>query len=140
MHPVDRYYERFVPYLPAAGEIVIFDRSWYSRAGVERVMGFCTEEDVALFFRETPFFEHSLVTHGDYSSRDIIPPAPPPSASSMIHIAARTHINVRRYTRPEDLARSVRRRAGPPPESAARSLVEAVRSCLAANAGGAYRH
>jgi polyphosphate kinase len=44
------YIQRYIPHLPAAGEVVIFDRSWYNRAGVERVMGFCTEQEVARFF------------------------------------------------------------------------------------------
>ena len=45
------YVQRYLPYLPAAGEVVIFDRSWYNRAGVERVMGFCTEEQVERFLK-----------------------------------------------------------------------------------------
>src|SRR3954468_21632953 len=48
------YFQRYAPHLPAAGEIVLFDRSWYNRAGVERVMGFCTEDQVAQFFRDVP--------------------------------------------------------------------------------------
>src|SRR5438046_7276953 len=51
------YAQRYIPHLPAAGEIVIFDRSWYNRAGVERVMGFCTEEEVRHFLEMTPLFE-----------------------------------------------------------------------------------
>jgi len=58
------YFQRYVPHLPAAGEIVLFDRSWYNRAGVERVMGFCTEEDVEDFFRTVPEFEKMLVRSG----------------------------------------------------------------------------
>src|SRR6202008_700696 len=58
------YFQRYVPHLPAAGEIVLFDRSWYNRAGVERVMGFCTEEDVEEFFRSVPEFERMLVRSG----------------------------------------------------------------------------
>lgn len=58
------YFQRYVQHLPAAGEIVLFDRSWYNRAGVERVMGFCTEEDVAEFFRSCPEFERMLVRSG----------------------------------------------------------------------------
>jgi len=58
------YFQRYVPHLPAAGEIVLFDRSWYNRAGVERVMGFCTEADVEEFFRSTPEFERMLVRSG----------------------------------------------------------------------------
>jgi polyphosphate kinase 2 (PPK2 family) len=53
-----------VAYLPAGGEIVLFDRSWYNRAGVERVMGFCSEADVEEFFRSTPEFERMLVRSG----------------------------------------------------------------------------
>lgn len=55
------YFQRYVPHLPAAGEIVIFDRSWYNRAGVERVMGFCTEEEYLEFLRSCPEFERMLV-------------------------------------------------------------------------------
>jgi len=58
------YFQRYVHHLPAAGEIVLFDRSWYNRAGVERVMGFCTEEDCEEFFRSVPDFERMLVRSG----------------------------------------------------------------------------
>ncbi|MBN2048168.1 MAG: polyphosphate kinase 2 [Anaerolineaceae bacterium] len=58
------YFQRYVQHLPTAGEIVIMDRSWYNRAGVERVMGFCTEEDVREFFRSCPQFERMLVRSG----------------------------------------------------------------------------
>ena len=55
------YLQRYIPYLPAAGEIVIFDRSWYNRAGVERVMGFCTDEQVKRFLALTPLVEKAFV-------------------------------------------------------------------------------
>jgi len=58
------YFQRYVPHLPAAGEMVLFDRSWYNRAGVERVMGFCTPEELEEFFRSTPEFERMLVRSG----------------------------------------------------------------------------
>jgi polyphosphate kinase len=58
------YFQRYVAHLPAGGEIVLFDRSWYNRAGVERVMGFCTETDVEEFFRSVPEFERMLVRSG----------------------------------------------------------------------------
>ena len=58
------YFQRYVPHLPAAGEIVLFDRSWYNRAGVERVMGFCTEDECEEFFRSVPEFERMLVRSG----------------------------------------------------------------------------
>ena len=58
------YFQRYVQHLPAAGEMVLFDRSWYNRAGVERVMGFCTEEEVEEFFRTCPEFERMLVRSG----------------------------------------------------------------------------
>ncbi|GJE55765.1 polyphosphate kinase 2 [Methylobacterium thuringiense] len=58
------YFQRYVAHLPAAGEIVLFDRSWYNRAGVERVMGFCTEAEVEEFFRSVPEFERMLVRSG----------------------------------------------------------------------------
>ena len=58
------YFQRYVSHLPAAGEIVLFDRSWYNRAGVERVMHFCTEEDVEEFFHTAPEFEKMLARSG----------------------------------------------------------------------------
>lgn len=58
------YFQRYVAHLPAAGEIVIFDRSWYNRAGVERVMGFCTEEEYWEFLRSVPEFEKMLIRSG----------------------------------------------------------------------------
>jgi polyphosphate kinase len=58
------YFQRYVPHLPAGGEIVLFDRSWYNRAGVERVMGFATEAQVEEFFRDVPEFERMLVRSG----------------------------------------------------------------------------
>jgi polyphosphate kinase 2 len=58
------YFQRYAAHLPAGGEIVLFDRSWYNRAGVERVMGFCTEEQCEEFFRSVPEFERMLVRSG----------------------------------------------------------------------------
>jgi polyphosphate kinase len=58
------YIQRYLPYLPAAGEVVIWDRSWYNRAGVERVMGFCSEELVKRFLQLTPAFEKMMVESG----------------------------------------------------------------------------
>jgi polyphosphate kinase len=58
------YFQRYVPHLPAGGEIVLFDRSWYNRAGVERVMGFAGEDEVAQFFHDVPEFERMLVRSG----------------------------------------------------------------------------
>ena len=58
------YFQRYVTHLPTAGEIVMFDRSWYNRAGVERVMGFCTEEQLATFMVQAPTFERMLVEAG----------------------------------------------------------------------------
>jgi polyphosphate kinase len=58
------YFQRYISHLPAAGEIVLFDRSWYNRAGVERVMGFCTEAECEEFFRTVPEFERMLVRSG----------------------------------------------------------------------------
>jgi polyphosphate kinase len=58
------YFQRYVARLPAAGEMVLFDRSWYNRAGVERVMGFCSDEEVQEFFRSCPEFERILVRSG----------------------------------------------------------------------------
>jgi len=67
--PTDRertqwYFQRYVPHLPAAGEIVLFDRSWYNRAGVERVMGYCTEAETAAFLKAAPVLEQLLVDDG----------------------------------------------------------------------------
>ncbi|MHA6317875.1 polyphosphate kinase 2 [Altererythrobacter sp. CAU 1778] len=58
------YFQRYVPHLPAAGEIVLFDRSWYNRAGVERVMGFASPEQVDAFLRDVPVFEKLLTDDG----------------------------------------------------------------------------
>jgi polyphosphate kinase 2 len=58
------YFQRYVANLPSAGEMVLFDRSWYNRAGVERVMGFCSEEEVKEFFRSCPEFEKMLIRSG----------------------------------------------------------------------------
>jgi len=58
------YFQRYVPHLPAAGEMVLFDRSWYNRAGVERVMGFCTESQVQEFMQSCPEFERMLLRSG----------------------------------------------------------------------------
>lgn len=58
------YFQRYVPNLPAAGEMVLFDRSWYNRAGVEKVMGFCTEDEHKEFLRSCPEFERMLVRSG----------------------------------------------------------------------------
>jgi polyphosphate kinase len=58
------YFQRYVTHLPAAGEIVLFDRSWYNRAGVERVMGFCTEDEYQEFLRSCPEFERMLLRSG----------------------------------------------------------------------------
>ena len=58
------YFQRYIAHLPAAGEIVMFDRSWYNRAGVERVMGFCNEEEVEEFYRSVPEFEKMLTRSG----------------------------------------------------------------------------
>jgi polyphosphate kinase 2 len=60
------YFQRYVPHLPAGGEIVLFDRSWYNRSGVERVMGFASPEQVEDFFRDVPEFERMLVRSGIY--------------------------------------------------------------------------
>lgn len=58
------YFQRYAPHLPSAGEMALFDRSWYNRAGVERVMGFCTEEEYQEFLRSCPEFERMLVRSG----------------------------------------------------------------------------
>ena len=67
--PTDRekgqwYFQRYIEHLPTKGEIVLFDRSWYNRAGVERVMGFCTPQEEALFLRQCPIFEQMLIDDG----------------------------------------------------------------------------
>lgn len=58
------YFQRYIEHLPAAGEIVLFDRSWYNRAGVERVMGYCTPEEYIRFLRQCPLFEQMLIDDG----------------------------------------------------------------------------
>jgi polyphosphate kinase len=60
------YFQRYVTHLPGAGEIVMFDRSWYNRAGVERVMGFCTDEEYFEFMRQAPDFERMIVRSGTH--------------------------------------------------------------------------
>jgi polyphosphate kinase 2 len=60
------YFQRYVPHLPARGEIVLFDRSWYNRAGVERVMGFCNDDEYKEFLRTAPLFEEMLICSGIY--------------------------------------------------------------------------
>jgi polyphosphate kinase 2 len=67
--PTDReksqmYIQRYLPHLPATGEVVIFDRSWYNRAGIERVMGFCSDEEVTHFLLVLPLVEHAIVDSG----------------------------------------------------------------------------
>lgn len=67
--PTDRergqwYFQRYIAHLPSNGEIVLFDRSWYNRAGIEKVMGFCTPQEYALFLRQTPIFEQMLTDDG----------------------------------------------------------------------------
>ena len=67
--PTDReksqmYIQRYLPHLPAAGEVILFDRSWYNRAGVERVMGFCNDEQVQNFFKAVPLIEHAIIQSG----------------------------------------------------------------------------
>jgi polyphosphate kinase 2 len=67
--PTDRergqwYYQRYIAHLPTKGEIVLFDRSWYNRAGIEKVMGFCTPQEHALLLRQTPIFEQMLIDDG----------------------------------------------------------------------------
>jgi len=69
--PTDReksqmYFQRYMPHLPAAGEVVLFDRSWYNRAGVERVMGFATKEQVDNFLKMTPLVERAIINSGIY--------------------------------------------------------------------------
>ena len=58
------YFQRYIAHLPAAGEMVLFDRSWYNRAGVEKVMGFCTPSEYTRFMRQTPIFEQMLIDDG----------------------------------------------------------------------------
>ncbi len=58
------YFQRYIQHMPTEGEMVFFDRSWYNRSGVERVMGFCSEEDVQIFFQEAPVFEGMLAREG----------------------------------------------------------------------------
>ena len=58
------YYQRYIAHLPSKGEVVLFDRSWYNRAGIEKVMGFCTPQEYVLFLRQTPIFEQMLIDDG----------------------------------------------------------------------------
>src|SRR5438046_3564596 len=58
------YFQRYMAHLPAAGEVIIFDRSWYNRAGVEHVMGFCTDQQYEEFLKNTPIAEHFILENG----------------------------------------------------------------------------
>ena len=80
------FIQRYLPHLPAAGEVVIFDRSWYNRAGVERVMGFCTEEQTHNFLRALPGVGQAIVDSGVSGASSWMRVSPPPTAS----IASRT--------------------------------------------------
>ena len=62
------YFQRYIAHLPTAGEIVLFDRSWYNRAGVERVMGFCSDEEYDTFMHQAPAFEQMLIDSGERKS------------------------------------------------------------------------
>ena len=66
------YFQRYVSHLPTAGEIVLFDRSWYNRAGVERVMGFCTDEEYDVFMKQAPLFEEMLSESGDPRDQAVV--------------------------------------------------------------------
>ncbi|WP_420330068.1 polyphosphate kinase 2 [Ornithinimicrobium murale] len=63
------YFQRYVAHLPTAGEIVLFDRSWYNRAGVERVMGFCTDREYEMFMRQAPLFEEMITDSGTHLTK-----------------------------------------------------------------------
>ncbi|HOA88459.1 MAG TPA: polyphosphate kinase 2 [Propioniciclava tarda] len=63
------YYQRYIQHFPTSGEMVLFDRSWYNRAGVERVMGFCTDEQYALFMKQTPEFERMIIDSGTHLTK-----------------------------------------------------------------------
>jgi polyphosphate kinase len=66
------YFQRYVSHLPAAGEIVLFDRSWYNRAGVEKVMGFCSDEEYEEFFRTVPEFEKNACTKWHHTPKVLV--------------------------------------------------------------------
>ena len=66
------YFQRYIAHLPGRGEIVLFDRSWYNRAGVEKVMGFCTPEEYYRFLRQTPIFEQMLIDDGGTEYKDFM--------------------------------------------------------------------
>ena len=66
------YFQRYVQHLPTAGEIVLFDRSWHNRAGVERVMGFCGEAEYQEYLRQAPEFERQLVRSGDPADQVLV--------------------------------------------------------------------
>ena len=64
------YFQRYVSHLPAGGEIALFDRSWYNRAGIEKVLGFCTPEEHRMFLQQCPIFERLLVADGIHLTKD----------------------------------------------------------------------
>jgi polyphosphate kinase 2 (PPK2 family) len=85
------YFQRYVPHLPAGGEIVLFDRSWYNRAGVEHVMGFCTQKEYEEFLRSCPLFENMLVSDQASSSSNTGFPSAIRSRKSGLKTASTIH-------------------------------------------------
>lgn len=107
------YLQRYVPYLPAAGEVVIFDRSWYNRAGVERVMGFCSEEDVETFFKAVPLVERAIVDSGVILLKywlEVSPEEQTRRLEARIHDARKvwklTDMDLKSYSRWDDYTRA----------------------------------
>jgi hypothetical protein len=113
------YFQRYVPHLPATGELVLFDRSWYNRAGVEKVMGYCTDAEYERFLDQAPVFERMLVDDGvllfkywlsvDQAEQEERWPSGPPIRSSAGNFADRSegpralyrlHPGARRCSRP----------------------------------------
>ena len=107
------YLQRYIPHLPAKGEVVIFDRSWYNRAGVERVMGFCTEEQVQRFLKMTPPVERAIVQSGVHLLKywlDVNPDEQTRRLESRIHDGRKiwklSPMDIRSYTAWNDYTRA----------------------------------
>ena len=103
------YFQRYVEHLPSAGEIVLFDRSWYNRAGVERVMGFCTDEQYEVFVQQAPVFEQLLTGDGIHLDQAVVLGVAIRAAHSIPHPADRPGPAVEAVTDRSGLARPLGR-------------------------------
>ena len=123
------YGQRYIPHLPAAGEVVIFDRSWYNRAGVERVMGFCTDEQARRFLSTVPLFETLMIESGIILLKywlEVSPEEQIPAAGSRItdgrKIWKLSPMDLKSYDRWDDYTRRATTCSRPPTPTRARGM------------------